>query len=351
MEKLLKNSLSVRGDSVYCPLCFSLDSYGNCLTDCHHCYLRNLNHVWGKDLKPADTDLLEKKLRIGIANKNPKSTISFCLSNKKTIRWGNKTDPFQNAEIKHRIAPKIFSLFYEYDWSFVIQTKHTETMMRYEKYIMSCNKKQLVTIMPEISPGLEQDWEVFEMKRTTNPIQRLEHVKYLQSNGVNIGVNGEPFIPGYHTEKDFETALKLLKQYNIQSYNTYNFHFNAFVAKRLHSIGIDIEKIWFYNQDNEWKKILVKLLDLSKKYNIRLGCPDFVNTGPNWVEKANTCCGINVPNPCTFNSHRFKQLKQKGYSDEDILKETWDGSADYLMGKAVLQGTTKKFYTLKDSGL
>ena len=32
-EKLLQSGLTVRGDSVYCPLAFSLDSYWNCLTD------------------------------------------------------------------------------------------------------------------------------------------------------------------------------------------------------------------------------------------------------------------------------------------------------------------------------
>ena len=71
--KKLKNSLTVRGDSLYCPLSFSLDSYGNCLTDCYHCYLRHLNHVWGEDLKPIDLELLEKKLEAGIKNKNPKT--------------------------------------------------------------------------------------------------------------------------------------------------------------------------------------------------------------------------------------------------------------------------------------
>lgn len=351
MEKLLKSSLTVRGDSTYCPLCLSLDSYGNCLEDCWHCYFRNLNAVWGTDLKPVDLDLFEKKLASGLINKNPVTPLANCLKNKNTIRWGNKSDPFQTVELKYRLAPKIFNLLNKYEWSFVIQTRFTHILSEYERYIKRANKAGLITIMPVISPGLEKDWEILERKRTTPISTRFENIKNWLSMGINVGVNGEPFIPGYHTVKDFENTMKLLKKHHIPSYNTYNFHFNAFVAKRLHAIGIDIEKIWEMNQDKEWKKILQQLLDLSVKYGIRLGCPDFVNTGPIWKEQANTCCGVNVPNPATFNTHYFKKMKQDGKSFEQIMKGCWDGSGNRETGESIIKGTKCEFYTLKDAGL
>ena len=59
--KLLKHSLGIRGDSLYCPLALSIDAYGACEPDCWHCYLRKLNYVWGNDLKPADLELLDKR--------------------------------------------------------------------------------------------------------------------------------------------------------------------------------------------------------------------------------------------------------------------------------------------------
>lgn len=351
VEKLLKNGLSVRGDSLYCPLAFSLDSYGNCLTDCPHCYLRNLNAIWGQDLKPVDLDLLEQKLSAGLKNKNPKTALAHCLAKKKTIRWGNKTDPFQSVERKYKLAPKIFNLLVKYDWSFVIQTRFTEVLMDYERYIVRANKYKLITVMPVISPGLEKDWEILELKRTTPIPIRFENIDRLLELGIPLGVNGEPFIPGYHSVKDFEDTLKLLKEHKVESYNIYNFHFNAFVAKRMIAIGIDIEKIWKYNQDEEWKKILRQLLDLSVRYKIRLGCPDFVNSGPDWVEQANTCCGVIVQNPTTFNTHHFKQLRQAGFSDEYILETTNDGTGDYTQAEQIVKGSKCDFYTLKDAGL
>ena len=207
--------------------------------------------------------------------------------------------------------------------------------------------------MPVISPGLSKDWEILEKKSTTAPRLRLKTLRYLDGLGLNVGVNGEPFIPGYHTVNDFEKTLKLLKEYKIKSYNTYNFHFNAFVAKRLHAIGIDIEKIWYYNRDKYWKPILQQLLDLSKKYDIILGCPDFVNSGPKWREKANTCCGINVPNPCTFNTHHWKKMLQKGidYTFQEIIDYTYDGIGDRELARMIVSGEECKMYTMKDAGM
>ena len=41
---------------------------------------------------PIDLDALESKLVNGLKNKNPKSSLAYCLANKKTIRLGNKAD-------------------------------------------------------------------------------------------------------------------------------------------------------------------------------------------------------------------------------------------------------------------
>ncbi len=348
MEKLLKNPLSVRGDSLYCPLAFSLDSYWNCLCDCLHCYLRRMNETWGKELRPADIEEVNKRLTNGPQNHNPKTPLAWCLKNKKTIRWGNKSDPFQPAEAEHRVSRSLFKLLIKHNWTFVIQTMCTDILEEYEKYIYQAHEKRLITIMPVVSPGLDRDWQELERKATTKPLHRLLFLQKLIKNGVPGGVNGEPFIPGYHTIDDFEDTLKLLKSLGINRYNTYNFHFNAFVAKRLHAHGIDIERIWYMNQDSQWRPILQQLLDLSKKYNIILGCPDFVNSGPDWIECANTCCGIDVPNPCTWNTHYFKKFAQNG---QEITSDLYDGTGSQEQGMKIIEGKPGDFYTLKDAGV
>ena len=348
MIKLLKNGLTVRGDSLYCPLSFSLDSYGNCLTDCWHCYFRNLNHVWGEDLKPLDLEEFQRKLANGLNNKNPKTPLAYCLSKKKTLRFGNKADPFQEAELIHKTSQKALQILKQFQWSTVIQTKFTTIMMQYDQLLV--DMKDFIILLPIISPGFDQDWEILERSRTTHPHDRLVHLYQLKKHGLSVAVNGEPFIPGYHTINDFEEMLKRLRTFGINRYNTYSFHFNAFVAKRLHAIGIDIESIWFHNQDKQWKPILQQLIDLARKYNIILGCPDFVNAGINYRQNCNTCCGIDVPNPTLFNTHTWTRMIQEGKKIEDILRDTWDGVGDYEQGRKILMGGSSKFYTMVDAG-
>lgn len=348
-EKLLKNGISIRGDSLYCPLSFSIDSYWNCEIDCAHCYLRRLNAVWGQDLRPLDVSNFERTLRNGLNNKNPKTPMAWALRQKKTFRFGNKTDPFQPAEAVHRVSQAVLEILHEFDWSVVLQTKNTGFLREYEELLLSMGDN--VILMPIISAGGEKDWEVFERRRTTPITERLECLRYFLGLGISVGVNGEPFIPGFHTVEDFQDTLRLVKSYGVRSYNTYNFHFTPFVAKRIFDLpGVDIERIWRMNQDVEWKKILPKLIDIAKAEDMVLGCPDFVNSG-SYRERSNTCCGINVPNPCTFNAITWKRRILSGEDREFVFRDSWDGVGDFDLGEKVFRGNTNEFYTLVDAKL
>lgn len=349
MTTRLKSAITVRGDSLYCPLPVSIDCYWNCVHDCHHCYFRRLNQVWGSDLRPADPEDIRRKLTNGLRNSSPSSSLAHALAQKKTLRLGNKSDPFQPPEKEWRVAGGVLEALLDLSWETVIQTRDSEMMMEYEGILR--NGKDIFIFLPIVSPGYFRDWETFEKKSTTPPNVRLRHARYLQKRGLRVGVNGEPFIPGFHTVEEFEEMIRILKSFGIRSYNTYNFHFNGFVARRLAAIGVDIERIWYYNESDEhWKPIQQKLIDIAYSNNIVLGCPDFVNTG-RYPQPCNTCCGVTVENPCTFNAHTWKNMVLKGYSKDTIFDKTWDGVGDQEQGKTALFGESDQFYTLKDAGL
>lgn len=346
--KFYKSAVGIRGDCLYCPLPLSIDSYWNCLTDCYHCYFRRLNRTWGTDLRPTNPDIVARKLENGLKNKNPKSSLAWALKLKKTLRLGNKSDAFQDVELKHGITKEIMKILIDKEWTFVIQTKFLHNMMEYIDLIKTAHKKGLVTILPIISPGLDWDWKYLERKRTTGIQERGRIIKRIIKKGIPIGVNGEPFIPGLHTINMFTETLDFLKNIGIKSYNIYNLHFNDYVAKNFHSIGLDIEKIWEMNQDKNWKPIQKKLCQIAKEKKMILGCPDFVNTGWLWPEKANTCCGITVQNPSRFNTHHWKRLIQKGKSPKEAYKETWEGIGDRETAQKILKGKNCDLYTMKN---
>jgi len=352
-NKNTKHGLTVRGDSLYCPLPLSIEPYFWCSPNCPSCYFRGLNHIWGKEYRPLDLDALENKLTNGLKNKTPKSFLAHCLVNKKTIRLGNKADAFQPIEETMKRSSGAIEIMDRLDWSYVVQTRFPSRAWNMnEEIIVHSSSKGLVTMLPIISPGMELDQQVLEAGRTEPIKTRLETISKILKRGVPLGVQGEPFVPGFHTVAMFEDAIKRLKALGVKRYNTYNFHFTPHVAKRLAKLPeIDIEKIWTYNQDGSWKPILAQLIEIAKKYDMILGCPDFVNSGVNHYEEANTCCGIDVPNPCTFNTHYFKALAQKGMLPEDIISQTYDGSGDIEEGRDIINGTTKDMYTLKDAGV
>jgi hypothetical protein len=240
----------------------------------------------------------------------------------------------------------------ELQWSFVICSRYPANAMRDEQLLIQA--KDLATFLIEITPGGESDWEVFERKRTTPITRRLQIARRWQSNGIKIGVRGEPFIPGYHTTVQFRDILRLLSSYGIKSYNTYNLHINEYTLKRLHGIGLDIEKIWIHNQDKYWKPIQRKLCQIAEEENILLGCPDFVNVPKGWKSRSNTCCGVDVPQPFLFNTHHWKMCLQKGMSPQNCLDSSWEGIGtenDLMLAKTILFDTSTEHYTMKDAEL
>lgn len=334
MTKVFKSAVGIRGDMLYCPLPLYIDSYWTCEPNCAHCFARKLNRTWGQDFRAADVEDVKRKL----LSKRGNSPLKMAIQQRKTIRFGNKSDPFQDCEIKHGISTEILKFLVEQNWDVVIETKYPRRAWEMTGLGPNCS------VLAQITVGLEGDWKLFEYERTENPVERIKTLSQLKKKGFRVGVNGEPFIPGYHTIKQFEDMIKLLKSNKIGSCNIYNLHMNDLVTKNLFNLGLDIEKIWDMNQDEPWRKILRKLIEIADQHGIVLGCPDFVNSGWDNIQKSNTCCGLDVENPCTFNTHHFKLAIQNG---ENPL-EKWDGVGEYPEGEKIVNGSKSNMYTLRD---
>jgi DNA repair photolyase len=349
MEREYKNPIAMRKDHLTCPLALALESYWTCEADCFHCMGRRLNQIWGTEQRITDPEAVKKTLLNALKNQNPRTIIAQALHAKKAFFLGRKADPYQPIELDKQVTLRLLQVLIELDWPVVICSRYQENMERDEDLFLNKN----VHILTEITPGAEADWELFERKRTTPVEDRLQFTKVWQKRGIKVGIRGEPYIPGYHTLKQFKDILKRLKSYGLKSYNIYNLHINEYTIKRLYKIGLDIEKIWTLNQDEHWSKLQKRLCTIADEIGITLGCPDFVNTGWGNVQRTNTCCGINVNNALTFNTHNWKK-KEQGVvtSIQEVLKETWEGigtNEDYKKGKEILTAKkSKDFYTFED---
>jgi DNA repair photolyase len=348
--KQYKNPICIRHAHLSCPLPLTLESYWACEADCHHCPGRKLNEVWGKEQRVANPVHVEQKLYNALKNNNPQSALARALATKKTLWLGRKADPYQPLETKKHITKALIQILNKLQWSFIVCSRYTEHMLSDTKLFLQGKS----TLLIEITPGGESDRELFERNRTTPIKNRLKAAAQWNKKDIHVGIRGEPFIPGYHTTKQFRDILKQIKSYGLHSYNTYNLHLNEYNARRLSGIGLDIEKIWRYNQDRLWQPIQRKLCSIADEENIILGCPDFVNVPVGWRCKANTCCGVNITKSFTFNTHMWRRLLLKGKSPKAVLKNTWENigtEKDYEQGKAIIYGTSKDMYSMKDAGL
>lgn len=347
-----KNPFAIRGQHLNCPLPLTLEAYWACEADCLHCMGRRLNQIWGTEQRVADPVKVEAKLKASQKRNNPKSPLAVALKNKKSLWIGRKSDPYQPIEMEKRVTRAYVRMLTKLDWPFIICSRYIINASRDERLFKKA--KNLLTFLVEITPGAEKDWEVFESKRTTPIEDRLKYAKRWTELGIHVGVRGEPFIPSYHTYKDFRDILKRLKSYGLKSYNTYNLHMNEYTLKRLHNAGLDIEKIWRHNQDRLWKPIQRKLCEIADEEGIILGCPDFVNVPKGWKSRTNTCCGVEVCNAFTYNTHNWRLQLQEGYSCDGILIDTWEGigtQENIDLAEIILKKKSKDFYTMGDAEL
>jgi DNA repair photolyase len=351
MEKTYKSPIAMRQAHLTCPLALALESYWNCEADCLHCMGRRLNQIWGTEQRVTDPEAVRKTLVNALKNPHPKTIIAQALHAKKAFFLGRKTDPYQPIENKLNVTRRLLEILSELNWSVVVCSRFQDNMKKDVDLII--DNKRNISLLTEITPGGEADRELFERNRTTSIDERLLFTKYLQDNKVNVGVRGEPFIPGYHTFKQFRDILKRLKSFGIKSYNTYNLHINEYTIKRLYAIGLDIEKIWTLNQDIYWSAIQKRLCRIADEEGIILGCPDFVNVPTDRMNTTNTCCGINVHNALTFNTHIWRNLILNG--DEEIMDYTWEDigtDEDWNQAKLIILGKLSKvYYTFKDAGI
>lgn len=351
--KEYKNPFCIRKTHLNCPLPLTLESYWACEADCFHCLGRNLNKIWGEEQRIANPEQICKKLTDSQRSKDPKSPLAIALKKKKAIFLGRKADPYQSIENQHKVTRNSVKVLIDLSWPFVICSRYISNALR-DTGLFVKTKKDCFCFLIEITAGCESDWEIFERKRTSPIKDRLMIGKEWLRLGLNVGIRGEPFIPGYHTVSQFKDILKLIKSYGFMSYNIYNLHLNPYTAKRLLDIGLDIEKIWDANQDKKWKPVQKELCEIADKENINLGCPDFVNLPKNWVSNLNTCCGIDIKNAFKFNTHNWRKLLQEGLDRKTILETTWEGigtKEDLKNAELIMCGKSKNHYTMKDSGL
>lgn len=179
------------------PFNWTINPYRGCSHACTYCFARK-THTYLDMNAAADFDskivvkvnapeLLRKELRA----KRWKG---------ESIAMGTNTDPYQRAEGRYKLMPRIIETLTEYRNPFSILTKGTLILRDLELLELAADVTEVTTAF-SIGTLDEDVWRKSE-PGTPHPRKRIEAVRRLNEAGVPCGVLVAPVLPGISDSRD-----------------------------------------------------------------------------------------------------------------------------------------------------
>jgi DNA repair photolyase len=184
------------------PFGWTVNPYRGCSHACRYCYAR-ASHEWleldaGKDF---DTQIVVKT-NVAEVLRAELMRSSWCHE---MVALGTNTDPYQRAEGRYRLMPRIIDAFAESGTPFSILTKGT-LLRRDIPMLRSAARSVEVGLGVSLAIGHPALHESIE-PGTPTPTARLDLIRALTSAGLPCGVMVAPVLPSL---TDDEETLDLL---------------------------------------------------------------------------------------------------------------------------------------------
>jgi DNA repair photolyase len=175
----------------YLPFNWTINPYRGCSHACTYCFARPTHTFLDMD---AGRDF-ETKLVVKV---NAADVLRGQLASKRwkgeTVAMGTNTDPYQRAEGRYRLMPKIVEALTAYRNPFSILTKGT-LILRDLDLLVEASKVADVAAAFSIGTLDEDAWRATE-PGTPHPRKRMEAVAALNDAGIPTGVLMAPVLPG-----------------------------------------------------------------------------------------------------------------------------------------------------------
>lgn len=195
-------SILVRNDSPDIPFTFSLNPYRGCEHGCIYCYARPSHEYLGFSagidfetkimVKPDAPGLLARAL--GAKGWTPQ-----------TVTLSGNTDPYQPVERTLGLTRKCLEVFLEFRNPVSIITKNA-LVLRDIDILGAMARLDLIHVMLSIT-SLDGELIRIMEPRTSSPPLRLQAIENLAQNGIPVGVNIAPVIPGL-TDQEIPSILE-----------------------------------------------------------------------------------------------------------------------------------------------
>lgn len=181
---------------------YSANPYQGCEHGCIYCYARNSHQYW--DLS-SGLDF-ERKI---IVKENAPALFEQFITKKnwdfQPIHLSGNTDCYQPIERTRRLTRRILEIAVEHRQPISIITKNS-LILRDIDVLSDLAKQRLLKVFVSITSLSEETRKKLE-PRTVTATQRLKVVEELSKQGIPVGVNVAPIIPGL-TDYEIPAILK-----------------------------------------------------------------------------------------------------------------------------------------------
>lgn len=168
-----------------------LDTYGcGCQHDCSYCYAKSLldfRKNWHPD-NPSVADLGKIKNEIKKLDRSV------------PVRLGGMTDCFQPMEKLHRVTYKTIRMLNKAAQPYLIVTKSHFVADDEYLCILDKNLAHVQITVTTLDDDLCRTYE-----KASPPSKRIEAIKKLQENGIDVALRLSPFIPEYMDTEELAT--------------------------------------------------------------------------------------------------------------------------------------------------
>ncbi|MEW6509442.1 MAG: PA0069 family radical SAM protein [Bacteroidota bacterium] len=195
-------SILAKNDSPDLDFTFSLNPYRGCEHGCIYCYARPSHEYLGFS---AGVDF-ESKIMVKL---DAPELLAREFRKRgwepQVVALSGNTDCYQPAEQKLRITRRCLEVFLEYRNPVGIVTKNA-LILRDIDILGELAKYNLVHVMISVTSLRHELIRVME-PRTPPPARRLQTIETLARNGIPVGVNAAPIIPGL-TDEELPAILR-----------------------------------------------------------------------------------------------------------------------------------------------
>lgn len=204
-------SILAKNDSPDLPFRYSINPYRGCEHGCIYCYARPSHEYLGFSAGiDFETKIMVKQdaaTLLGKALEHPKWTPQM-------VAFSGNTDCYQPAEREFRLTRHCLEVFLEYRNPVGLITKNALVLRDIDilKEMASMNLVHVMLSITTLNPELARTME----PRTSSPQKRLAAIGALAKEGVPVGVNVAPIIPGL-TDEEIPAILSAAAEAGAQS--------------------------------------------------------------------------------------------------------------------------------------